>query len=75
MLGVDLSRQRQGIGGRLLQPVLEKADDTGVACYLETEKEKNLRFYERHGFRMVEVGRDPQQGVQTWGLLRDGTAR
>lgn len=75
VLGVDVHHQRQGLGGRLLQPVLMRAEDAGVACYLETEKERNVRFYERHGFRVTEAGWEPRHGVRTWGLLREGATR
>ncbi len=70
LLGVDDPCRGQGLGGRLLQPVLTRATDEGVACYLETEKEKNLNFYARHGFQLAEAGREPRHGVRTWGLLR-----
>jgi predicted GNAT family N-acyltransferase len=42
--------QRTGIGGRLLEPVLEIADRARVDCYLETADRANVDFYERHGF-------------------------
>jgi ribosomal protein S18 acetylase RimI-like enzyme len=43
-IGVDPPSQGKGIGGRLLQPVLERASAEGTACYLETGVERNLRF-------------------------------
>jgi ribosomal protein S18 acetylase RimI-like enzyme len=70
LLGVALRCRGQGLGGRLLAPVLERANQDGLACYLETEKERNLRFYARHGFHLAEAGREPRHGVQTWALLR-----
>jgi GNAT superfamily N-acetyltransferase len=74
LLGVDHPCRGQGLAGRLLQPVLERASREGRACYLETEKERNLRFYARHGFHLAEAGREPRHGVQTWALLRPPTA-
>ena len=70
LLGVDDPCRGQGLGGRLIEPVLERARQERVACYLETENEKNLSFYARHGFRLGEAGREPRHGVRTWGLLR-----
>src|SRR4030042_2003645 len=52
-LGVDPPRQGQGIGGALLQPVLARADAEGLFCFVETEKEENVRFYRRHGFEVA----------------------
>jgi GNAT superfamily N-acetyltransferase len=49
-MGVDPAAQRKGLGGRLLEPVLEIADRDRVDCYLETADRANVDFYERHGF-------------------------
>jgi GNAT superfamily N-acetyltransferase len=49
-MGVDPSVQRQGVGGRLLEPVLEIADRDRVDCYLETARPENADYYARHGF-------------------------
>jgi GNAT superfamily N-acetyltransferase len=73
LLGVDPAYRGRGLGGRLMQPILAWASRDGVPCYLETENERNLDFYARHGFRLAEAGREPRRGVRTWGLLRPGT--
>lgn len=52
-LGVHPDHQRQGLGRRLLRPVLQEADRTGVACYLETAEDRNVTYYERSGFSVV----------------------
>jgi GNAT superfamily N-acetyltransferase len=49
-MGVDPDAQRKGLGGRLLQPVLEIADGDRVDCYLETADRANVEYYARHGF-------------------------
>jgi GNAT superfamily N-acetyltransferase len=49
-MGVDPTVQRQGLGGRLLKPVLEIADRDQVDCYLETAEPRNVEYYARHGF-------------------------
>jgi ribosomal protein S18 acetylase RimI-like enzyme len=69
-LGVDPPRQGQGIGGALLQPVLARADAEGLWCYLETEKEKNLPFYQRHGFEVAAEGDLPKGGPHFWTMSR-----
>jgi ribosomal protein S18 acetylase RimI-like enzyme len=71
VLAVDPSYQGKGVGGRLIRPVLERADASGTACYLETENAKNLAFYERHGFRIVAEERVPRLGVPTWSMIRE----
>jgi GNAT superfamily N-acetyltransferase len=49
-MGVDPAVQRQGLGGRLLKPVLEIADRDRIDCYLETAEPRNADYYARHGF-------------------------
>jgi GNAT superfamily N-acetyltransferase len=49
-MGVDPAVQRRGLGGRLLEPVLEIADRDQVDCYLETAEPRNAEYYARHGF-------------------------
>jgi ribosomal protein S18 acetylase RimI-like enzyme len=49
-MGVDPGAQRKGIGGQLLEAVLETADRDRVDCYLETADPANVAYYERHGF-------------------------
>jgi GNAT superfamily N-acetyltransferase len=51
-MGVDPALQRQGVGGRLLQPVLEIADRARIDCYLETADPRNAAYYARHGFEL-----------------------
>ena len=56
MLGVSPKCQGQGIGGKLLQPVLARADREKMPCYLETTTAPAVRFYQRHGFEVVHKG-------------------
>lgn len=76
-LGVDPPRQGRGVGGALIQPVLERADNEGIACYLETGKVINVRFYRKHGFEVVDEGDAPLGGPRYWTMLREpaGQAR
>ncbi len=73
-VGVRPGLQGRGIGGRLLEPVLARASADGTACYLETGEERNLRFYEKHGFRVVGEGKVPGQGGEVWAMLRNGAS-
>jgi ribosomal protein S18 acetylase RimI-like enzyme len=54
VLGCDPSRQGQGIGSRLLRPVLQACDAQREPAYLESSNEKNLPFYRRHGFETID---------------------
>jgi GNAT superfamily N-acetyltransferase len=73
LLGTDPLVQGKGVGGRLLQEGLARADADGLPCYLETQKEENLAFYGRHGFvarNTIEV-----RGAPTvWTMQREPKA-
>jgi ribosomal protein S18 acetylase RimI-like enzyme len=70
-IGVEAACQGQGIGGRLLQPILARADAGGLPCYLETGGERNVRFYEKHGFKVAYQGQEPTLGAQVYAMLRE----
>src|SRR5437764_2807723 len=62
-LGVEPERQGQGLGGGLLQPHLQQLKASGTSAYLETLKARNVPFYERHGFRVLEQSTIPGTDV------------
>ena len=53
ILGVDPSRQSHGHGTSLLGPTLADCDRTGLMAHLESSNERNIPFYERHGFEVA----------------------
>ncbi len=67
-LGVEPARQGGGIGAALLTPVLAQADASGLPCYLETQLERNVRFYEKCGFAVTSVG-EPHD-LRVWTMRR-----
>jgi ribosomal protein S18 acetylase RimI-like enzyme len=69
-IGVDPAHQRQGIGAALLLPGIEASDRAGIPAALLTNAERNLSFYERHGFEVVREGATPEGGPQAWMLRR-----
>jgi GNAT superfamily N-acetyltransferase len=63
VLGVVPSAQGEGLGSRLMEPVLRLCDSEGVPAYLESSKFSNIAFYARHGFRQtgeIELPRGPR---------------
>ena len=60
VLGVDPLQQGRGLAGHLLRPRLERCDAEGHEVYLETANEKNVAFYERHGFVLRHKAEDPR---------------
>lgn len=53
MIGVDPSRQGQGLGSALLKAGLRRCDAEGLPAYLESSSPKNVPLYERHGFEVI----------------------
>jgi GNAT superfamily N-acetyltransferase len=70
VLGVDPPCQGRGLGSRLIAPGLELCDREGVPAYLETARERNVVFYERHGFRVTHELTLPR-GPRLWLMWRD----
>jgi ribosomal protein S18 acetylase RimI-like enzyme len=53
-VGVLPSHQRKGIGTKLLSRFCQEVDACLAPAYLETDRDKNVRFYERFGFEVVK---------------------
>jgi len=70
MIGVKPESRGLGIGSRLLQPVLEKADAAYLPCYLETETESNVAFCEKRGFAVATAQSVPGHDLKLWTMIR-----
>jgi GNAT superfamily N-acetyltransferase len=69
-LGTDPDMQGKGVGSALLRPVLEHCDAEGLPAYLESSKERNVPFYNRHGFAVVKEVPLPGGGPKIWTMWR-----
>ncbi len=70
ILGVDPPLQGQGIGSKLIAPMLERCDAEGEPAYLETATERNVAFYTRHGFKVTDEV-DLPRGPRMWLMWRE----
>ena len=70
VIGTDPSRQGEGLGTALLQPMLDICDGDGVCAYLESSKERNVDYYSRFGFRVLQEVRLPK-GPPMWPMWRE----
>jgi ribosomal protein S18 acetylase RimI-like enzyme len=70
VLGVAPRAQGQGLGSRLLKPVLDICDADAVPAYLESSKESNIAFYARHGFRVTREIKLPR-GPTVYAMWRE----
>lgn len=71
VLGTEPAGQGKGKGSAVLQPMLDHCDRAGEPAYLESSKEQNVPFYERHGFRVTERLDLPNDGPSLWLMWRD----
>ncbi|RWA09208.1 hypothetical protein EKO27_g5916 [Xylaria grammica] len=82
IIGTDPGRQRQGLGGILLEHVKAHARSHGRPLWLEASNNNARGLYAKHGFEEVEeitlgvglVGPDglakhDGEGVKTWGMV------
>ncbi|MEY2451046.1 MAG: hypothetical protein QOD92_620 [Acidimicrobiaceae bacterium] len=70
VLGTAPEHQGKGVGSALIRPILEKCDEEGLPAYLESSKESNIPFYQRHGFKVTrEI--NVKNGPTVWPMWRD----
>ena len=67
-LGVDPPAQGRGVGSELLRRWLRRVDEAGGMVYLETDRERNVSWYQRQGFCVLATLR--VQGVPVWCMQR-----
>ena len=70
-LATDPPHQRTGVGAALLAPGLARCDQTRLGAYLETQKEDNVAYYSRFGFRVKDEIDLPMNGPHLWLMWRD----
>ena len=71
VLGVDPQWQGRGGGRTLVEPTLARADETGMPCYLRTTKERNVAWYSRFGFTVLDELRAMRAGPPMWLMWRE----
>ena len=71
ILTVAPAHQGQGLGGRLIQPILDRADAALLPCYLDTANPKAIPFYQKHGFKVVYQDYFPGSNIPFWGIRRE----
>jgi ribosomal protein S18 acetylase RimI-like enzyme len=71
-IAVEPEEQGKGYGSLLIRAMTEKIDrEDRVPIFLETNKEKNLPFYQKHGFEILEHTIIPKTDVPLWCMLRN----
>lgn len=73
VLGTDPHHQGQGLASALIEQVTVRADRDEIPAYLESSKQENVLFYERHGFKVIaEIGMP--EGPPLWCMWRESEA-
>jgi ribosomal protein S18 acetylase RimI-like enzyme len=68
-IGVLPERQGQGIGSMLMKHYYEQVDSQNMPAYHETDQPQNVRFYKKHGYKVIET--EPIFDVTNWFLWRE----
>ncbi|QRN82864.1 GNAT family N-acetyltransferase [Chloroflexota bacterium] len=69
-LAVEPAKKSLGIGSALMQPLLAQADAQKMPIYLETHDEKNVRYYQKHGFDLLHTACIPKYQLSFWCMMR-----
>ncbi len=70
-LGVTHAAQGHGVGSRLLRVATDRLDASARPAYLETQTERNLALYRRHGFEVISEHRPRPDGPMLWSMWRE----
>ena len=71
IVGILPGFQGKGLGIELVSKVLEKTDRIQVRTFLETFTPRNMSFYERLGFRVLDSFYEPNTQSDYWLMARD----
>ncbi len=70
-IGTEPSRQGTGIGSTLMQSMMQRIDESGYPAYLESSKDRNVPFYLRYGFEVVEELHSVPGSPPIWRMWRE----
>jgi ribosomal protein S18 acetylase RimI-like enzyme len=69
-IGVHPQDQGKGIAGQLVAPILARADEESLPCYLETHAETNVKIYTQLGFEVASRSALPAHPLPVWAMVR-----
>ncbi len=70
-LGVPPSSQGQGLGSAMMDATMPMVDAQRLPAYLDNSNERNIKLYERYGFRVISEYRAREDAPPIWGMWRD----
>ncbi len=69
-IAVKPEEQGKGYGGLLIKTMLKTIESDELPVYVETNTEKSVSIYQKHGFEIIEHGIIPETDVPLWCMLR-----
>jgi ribosomal protein S18 acetylase RimI-like enzyme len=69
-IGADPGYSGRGAGSAVLRAGTDQADAAGQACWLETQEEPTVGWYQRFGFTVQGPVLDFPEGFRSWQLRR-----
>lgn len=71
VIGIDPKYQGQGYGGNMLKTLLSEADSKKLPIYLETSTDRNIKMYEKLGFKILKKMTHPIINIPQWEMLKE----
>jgi len=69
VIGVHPENQGKGVASHLIRHVLQLCNERGVPAFLETATERNLGYYGKLDFKVIEEYVLPQNGPKVWTMI------
>lgn len=69
-IGVASTARGHGLGSSLVWPVVERADELGAGCFLQTATADNVRWYGQFGFEVVAAYKPTPDWPHVWAMWR-----
>jgi GNAT superfamily N-acetyltransferase len=70
-VGTEPALQGKGRGSALMTSMIERIDESGSPAYLESSKERNVPFYARFGFEVIDEFRSKVGAPPIWRMWRE----
>ena len=70
-LGVARRFQGQGVGSWLLRSATDRLDRSRRPAFLESQSERNVALYRRHGFQVISTHRARPDAPLVWSMWRE----
>ena len=74
-IGIRGQNKGKGLGSAVIRHILDRCDAEGRGAYLESSNSRNLSFYQRHGFKVVDEHNFTRSGPSMYFMWRDPHAR